>query len=61
MLVRDTGEFRLIDLLAETLAAEGTEGPRIGIGDDAAVWEGSPARESSPPTRWWRASTSISI
>ena len=47
MLVRDTGEFRLIELLAETLAAEGVEGPgldalrpRIGIGDDAAVWEG---------------------
>ena len=47
MLVRDTGEFRLIDLLAETLAAEGVEGPgldapmsRVDIGDDAAVWEG---------------------
>ena len=48
MLVRDTGEFRLIDLLSETLAAEGVEGPgldtpmpRVGIGDDAAVWEGA--------------------
>ena len=50
MLVRDTGEFRLIELLAETLATEGVEGPnskqppvqglRLGIGDDAAVWEG---------------------
>ncbi len=40
MLVRDTGEFRLIDLLADTLAAEDAEGPRLGIGDDAAVWEG---------------------
>ena len=50
MLVRDTGEFRLIELLAETLATEGVEGsnltrpdalrPFIGIGDDAAVWEG---------------------
>ena len=51
MLVRDTGEFCLIELLAETLAAEGVEGPdftgdgalhpRLGIGDDAAVWEGA--------------------
>ncbi|MCY4529653.1 MAG: thiamine-phosphate kinase [Chloroflexi bacterium] len=50
MLVRDAGEFRLIELLAETLAAEGAEGqdftgtdapkPLAGIGDDAAVWEG---------------------
>ena len=50
MLVRDAGEFRLIELLAETLDAEGVEGPSfrgsnalrpsIGIGDDAAVWEG---------------------
>ena len=40
MLVRDTGEFRLIDLLAETLAAEDAEGAGLGIGDDAAVWEG---------------------
>ena len=50
MLVRDTGEFRLIELLAETLASEGVDGPdftgddaripRLGIGDDAAVWEG---------------------
>ena len=39
MLVRDTGEFRLIDLLAETLAAEDAEGAGLGIGDDAAVWE----------------------
>ena len=48
MLVRDTGEFRLIELLAETLAAEGLDGPdiagddarypRLGIGDDAAAW-----------------------
>lgn len=50
MLVRDTGEFPLIELLAETLATEGVEGPkhtrpsawspRVDIGDDAAVWEG---------------------
>ena len=50
MLVRDAGEFRLIQLLAETLAFEGVEGPehaghgawkpRIGIGDDAAAWDG---------------------
>ena len=50
MLVRDLGEFRLIELLAETLAAEGVEAPdskrlpaqrlHLGIGDDAAVWEG---------------------
>ena len=50
MLVRDAGEFRLIELLAGTLVAEGLEGsddtetgawrPRVGIGDDAAVWEG---------------------
>lgn len=50
MLVRDAGEFRLIALLAETLAAEGVDGPGrtepvvpacgLGIGDDAAAWEG---------------------
>ena len=50
MLVRDAGEFRLIELLAGTLVAEGLEGsddtetgawrPRVGIGDDAAVWDG---------------------
>lgn len=50
MLVRETGEFRLIELLAETLTAEGVDGqnhtipdttrPLVGIGDDAAVWEG---------------------
>ena len=50
MLVRDLGEFRLIELLAETLAAEGVDGPNftgddvripsLGIGDDAAAWEG---------------------
>ena len=49
MLVRDLGEFRLIDLLAKTLAAEGVEGPGhtipdttrplLGIGEDAAAWE----------------------
>lgn len=49
MLVRDAGEFRLIELLAETLATEGLDGPDftrddarrplVGIGDDAAVWE----------------------
>ncbi len=50
MLVRDSGEFRLIALLAETLAAEGVDWPGgsesvtpargLGIGDDAAAWEG---------------------
>ncbi|MYB50118.1 MAG: thiamine-phosphate kinase [Dehalococcoidia bacterium] len=50
MLVRELGEFRLIELLAETLAAEGVDGPdftgddaripSLGIGDDAAAWEG---------------------
>ncbi|MDE2718755.1 MAG: thiamine-phosphate kinase [Chloroflexota bacterium] len=50
MLVRELGEFRLIELLAETLAAEGVDGPdftgddlqspHLGIGDDAAAWEG---------------------
>ena len=50
MLVRDTGEFHLIEVLAETLASVGVDGPdstgddalplRLGIGDDAAVWEG---------------------
>ena len=50
MLIRDIGEFSLIQLLAETLTFEGVEGPnlkqpdawspRVGIGDDAAVWEG---------------------
>ena len=50
MQVRDSGEFGLIKLLAETLAAEGVDLPPqiessipsrgIGIGDDAAVWEG---------------------
>ncbi len=50
MLVRDSGEFRLIALLAETLAAEGVDVPihsepvvparGLGIGDDAAAWEG---------------------
>ena len=49
MLVRDLGEFGLIELLAETLVEEGVEGPEftgddlqsphLGIGDDAAVWE----------------------
>ena len=50
MLIRDIGEFRLIELLSETLATEGVEGPehtghgawspRVGIGDDAAAWDG---------------------
>ena len=50
MLIRDIGEFRLIQLLAETLTFEGVEGPnlkqpdawspRVGIGDDAAAWDG---------------------
>ncbi|MXY44776.1 MAG: thiamine-phosphate kinase [Dehalococcoidia bacterium] len=50
MLVRELGEFGLIELLAETLAAEGVDGPdfmgdhtripSLGIGDDAAAWGG---------------------
>ncbi len=50
MLVCEVGEFRLIKLLAETLDAEGvegpaleghaTQGPLVGIGDDAAAWDG---------------------
>ena len=50
MLVRDSGEFRLIALLAETLATECVDRPGrsepvspargLGIGDDAAAWEG---------------------
>ncbi len=49
MLVRDAGEFRLIGLLSEILLNEGVDGLsdacsdewrlRIGIGDDAAVWD----------------------
>ena len=50
MLVRDLGEFGLIELLTDTLVEESVEGPEftgddlqsphLGIGDDAAVWEG---------------------
>lgn len=50
MLVRDAGEFRLIELLAESLAAEGVADPgggtpdawrlHVGIEDDAAAWDG---------------------
>ena len=50
MLVRDLGEFGLIELLTDTLVEENVEGPEftgddlqsphLGIGDDAAVWEG---------------------
>jgi thiamine-monophosphate kinase len=42
--VRDIGEFALIDLLAAALPPEvqAAGGLKIGIGDDAAVWEPSP-------------------
>ena len=45
--VRDVGEFGLIQLLAASLPAEvraGTE-LKIGIGDDAAVWQPSPGEQ----------------
>jgi thiamine-monophosphate kinase len=42
--VRDVGEFGLIELLAASLPAEAQDatGLRLGIGDDAAVWQPSP-------------------
>ncbi|MBM3933480.1 MAG: thiamine-phosphate kinase [SAR202 cluster bacterium] len=46
MLVRDTGEFALIDRLAKVIAARQAKTPasghrlEVGIGDDAAVWSG---------------------
>ena len=52
MLVKDMGEFKIIDALANTVATEGgdcierlNEGGfrlRLSIGDDAAAWEGPP-------------------
>ena len=49
MLVRDTSEFALIELMAQAFEAGGAATPRSherlgyrlrqGIGDDAAVWE----------------------
>ena len=46
MLVKDIGEFRLIDLLADTLGARSPEALkkesfclRVPIGDDAAAWD----------------------
>jgi thiamine-monophosphate kinase len=45
--VRDVGEFGLIRLLVESLPVEvraGT-GLKIGIGDDAAVWQPSPGEQ----------------
>ena len=42
MLVKDVGEFDLIDALAESLGASATPergGLRLSIGDDAAAWE----------------------
>lgn len=48
MRVRDIGEFRLIELLADALHADGLSSPRSpawtlrqGVGDDAAVWDAS--------------------
>jgi thiamine-monophosphate kinase len=43
-LVRDVGEFGLIDLLAEALPLAVREAPglAVGIGDDAAVWQPTP-------------------
>lgn len=48
MRVRDVGEFRLIELLADALHADGLSSPRSpawtlrhGVGDDAAVWDAS--------------------
>jgi thiamine-monophosphate kinase len=43
-LVRDVGEFGLIDLLAQALPAETRAGSGLvlGIGDDAAVWRPDP-------------------
>lgn len=48
MRVRDVGEFRLIELLADALHADGLSSPhspawtlRQGVGDDAAVWDAS--------------------
>jgi thiamine-monophosphate kinase len=42
--VRDVGEFGLIELLAASLPADVRVAPdlRLGIGDDAAVWQPSP-------------------
>ena len=47
MLVRDVGEARLIELLSEVVDVEATDQPdahrfplRLGIGDDAAAWQG---------------------
>lgn len=51
MRVRDVGEFRLIELLADSLRADGLSAPRSddwtllqGVGDDAAVWDASSGR-----------------
>lgn len=48
MRVRDVGEFRLIELLADALHADGLSSPHstawtllYGVGDDAAVWDAS--------------------
>jgi thiamine-monophosphate kinase len=45
--VRDVGEFGLIELLAASLPAEvqAANGLRLGIGDDAAVWQPSPGED----------------
>jgi thiamine-monophosphate kinase len=46
--VRDVGEFRLIELLRDALPAEAREAGwlRVGIGDDAAVWQPAPGENS---------------
>ena len=45
--VRDVGEFGLIELLAASLPAEVqiASGLRLGIGDDAAVWQPFPGED----------------
>jgi thiamine-monophosphate kinase len=47
ILVRDVGEFGLIEILRRSLPASVREGPglEVGIGDDAAVWRPLPGTE----------------
>ena len=40
MKIRDVGEFRLIELLAEVVGRAESSEVVVGIGDDAAVWRG---------------------
>jgi thiamine-monophosphate kinase len=44
-LVKEIGEFSLIDLLAGTVSGTETDRLRLGIGDDAAVWSPRPGRD----------------